>query len=135
MYNVSPRYASEVAQRMAMFARNYPNNPAANYYYALSLRNRTTGAAPDADAQKAETLLVRAVKLNFGMTDAHYQLGLLYEDRQDVPRAIREYEIVTEQRANFAQAHYRLARLYAKTGKADLAAHEFSVVKTLKKEH
>jgi tetratricopeptide (TPR) repeat protein len=135
MYNVSPHYANEVAQRMAMFARNYPNNPAANYYYALSLRNRTTGAAPDADAQKAEALLVKAVKLNFRMTDAHYQLGLLYEDKQDVPKAIREYEIVTEQRANFPQAHYRLARLYAKTGKADLAAREFSVVKALKKEH
>jgi tetratricopeptide (TPR) repeat protein len=135
MYNVSPHYANEVAQRMAMFARNYPNNPAANYYYALSLRNRTTGATPDGDTQKAEALLVKAVELNFQMTDAHYQLGLLYEDRQEVPKAIREYEIVTEQRTNFAQAHYRLARLYAKTGKADLAVREFSVVKTLKKEH
>jgi tetratricopeptide (TPR) repeat protein len=131
MYNVSPHYANEVAQRMATFARNYPNNPAANYYYALSLRDRTNGAAN----QKAEALLVKAVKLNFQMTDAHYQLGLLYEDGQDVPKAIREYEIVTRQQANFTQAHYRLARLYMKTGKADLAAREFSVLKNLKKEH
>jgi tetratricopeptide (TPR) repeat protein len=132
MYNVSPHYAKEVAQRMALFAHNYPDNPAADYYFAISLRDRTSGATPAAEDQKAEALLLKAIKLNFRMTDAHYQLGLLYEDTLNVPKAIREYEIATQQRANFSQAHYRLARLYAKTGKTDLAAHEFALLKTLK---
>jgi tetratricopeptide (TPR) repeat protein len=132
MYNVSPHYAKEVAQRMAQFAHNYPDNAAANYYYAVSLRDRTSGATAAADEQKAETLLLKAIKLNFRMTDAHYQLGLLYEDAKNAPKAIREYEIATQQRSNFSQAHYRLARLYAKLGKTDLAAREFAVLKTLK---
>ena len=132
MYNVSPHYAKEVAQRMAQFAQNYPDNPAANYYFAISLRDRTSGTTPAADDRKAEALLLKAIKLNFRMTDAHYQLGLLYEDMLNVPKAIGEYEVATQQRANFSQAHYRLARLYAKTGKSDLAAREFALLKALK---
>jgi tetratricopeptide (TPR) repeat protein len=132
MYDVSPRYAGEVAQRIALFAHHYPENPAANYYYALSLRHRMNGAGVGDDLQKAQALLVKTIQLNFQMTDAHYQLGLLYEDLLDTPKAIREYEITIEQRASFAQAHYRLARLYAKSGRAELAAREFSALKALK---
>jgi Tfp pilus assembly protein PilF len=68
------------------------------------------------------------------LTDAHLQLGLLYEDMQDTPKAVAEYEIVIQQRASVSQAHYRLARLYQKTGQVELAAKEFATLKKLKQD-
>ena len=46
MYDVAPEQADNVTSRLARFAKLYPDNAGANYYYALSLRRRT--AAPDA---------------------------------------------------------------------------------------
>jgi tetratricopeptide (TPR) repeat protein len=132
MAEISPHYAQETERRMALFASDYPGSAEANYYYAICLRGRTLGGQANADNAKAETLLLNAMRLNPQLTDAHYQLGLLYEDTQQDAGAIREYEVAIRQRPNFSKAHYRLARLYLKTGKKQLATREFSVVETLK---
>jgi len=75
MHDVSEQFAGDVTKRLAHFVKIYPDNAAANYYYALSLRKGSRGSQAE-----AETHLVRAVKLNPAYTEAHYELGLLYED-------------------------------------------------------
>ncbi|MGH9696618.1 MAG: tetratricopeptide repeat protein, partial [Bryobacteraceae bacterium] len=123
MYNISPQYANEVAKRLARFVQLYPENAAANYYYALSLQAR------------GESYLQKAVQLDPAFTDAHYHLGLLYEDAGATGKAMAQYEIVIRQRPGFSQAHYHLARLYQKSGKSDLARKEFALLETLKAQN
>jgi tetratricopeptide (TPR) repeat protein len=120
VYNLSPQYANEVAKRLARFVALYPDNAAANYYYALSLGSR------------GERYLQKAVQLDPAFTDAHYQLGLLSEGAGEPAKAIAQYQIAIRQRPAFSQAHYRLARLYQKSGQPDRAKKEFALLKTLK---
>jgi tetratricopeptide (TPR) repeat protein len=117
MQDISPQYKSEVGRRLAHFAELYPKNAAANYYYGLSLGPR------------GEPYLERTVQLDPGFTEAHYRLGLLYEDGGAMTKAIAQYEIAVEQRPDFSQAHYHLARLYQKSGKRELAKKEFALIK------
>jgi len=132
MYDVAPEKADEVTRRLAKFAREYPNNAAANYYYALSLRRRTTAGASASANQQAEKLLQTAVKLAPRWAEAHYELGLLYEDESKIDDAIREYHAAVQLRPQFAKAHYRLALLYKKKGQAQLARTEFQAFEQLK---
>lgn len=120
MYDTSPQYATEVGKHLAHFAQLYPENVAANYYYALSLGNR------------GESYLQKAIQLNPSFTDAHYQLGVLHENNGAIAKAIAEYEVAVKQRPDFSKAHYRLARLYQKSGKTELARREFAASKSLK---
>ncbi len=132
MYDVAPEKADEVTRRLARFAREYPDNAAANYYYALSLRRRTTeGGAAGAD-REAEELLHKAIKLSPEWADPHFQLGLLYEDEALPDNAIREYRTAVRLEPKLAKAHYRLAHLYEKKGQSQLAKAELRTFEALK---
>lgn len=129
MYDISAPYAAAVSTRLARFVERYPDSPAANYYYALSLRKRALGGLTE---QKAEVSLRRAVQADPEFTAAHFQLGLSYEDRGAFNEAIAQYQIAIRQEPSLEKAHYRLARLYAKEGKTAAARVEFAVVEKLK---
>jgi tetratricopeptide (TPR) repeat protein len=130
MYDVSPAMADEVTRRLAHFAALYPDNARANYYYALSLRQRTLngGVSSDSDAKR---LLIKAVAIDPQFADAHYELGVLYQDEGAVEKAILEYETAVRLRPGLKPAHYRLGRLYADRGQAELARREFQIVRSL----
>jgi tetratricopeptide (TPR) repeat protein len=133
MYDVSPQYASEVTKRLEGFARAYPHNAAANYYYALSLRQRSNAAGQNEAQAEAEKLLLRAVKLKPDYADAQFELGLLYEDEKQDAKAIRQYEIAIHLGGkNLAKAHYRLGRLYQQSGQAAEAQKEFDAFEALR---
>ena len=129
MYDVSPHYAEAVASRLARFVQIYPQNPAANYYYALSLRRFPSDS--NGGRRGAEKFLLRAVQLKPDFADAHYELGLLYDEQSHTSLAVREYELATRQRADFAKAHYRLAQLYRKQGLEEQARKEFRTFERL----
>jgi Tfp pilus assembly protein PilF len=76
--------------------------------------------------------LLRAIELRPGFTDAHYELGVLYQDLQEDRKAIGQLEIAVKQRPNFVQAHYHLAQLYKRVQRPDLARQEFSRIEALK---
>lgn len=132
MYDVAPDKAGEVDQRLAHFAREYPDNAAANYYYALSLRRRTTGDHSAAANREAEEFLRKASSLNPSWADPHYQLGLLCDDEARFDEAIREYQVAVKLRPDLATAHYRLAQLYQKRGERESAQAEFHAFEKLK---
>ncbi len=132
MYDVSPRFAGEVTKRLDHFARVYPGNAAASYYYALSLRKRALTPGPDGSSGEAEKLLLRAVRLNPNYAEAHLELGLLYEDEKQESRAIEQYEAVIRiHGADVGRAHYRLGRLYQREGQTALARKEFDAFEAL----
>lgn len=132
MHDVVPEKADQVVSRLGLFARRYPNNPAANYYYALSLRQRATAGNVSARNNEAEKLLLRTTKLKPDWPEPHYELALLYEDESRADKATLEYQRTIQLRPEFAKAHYHLARLYKKAGKPQMAQTEFKAFEALK---
>jgi tetratricopeptide (TPR) repeat protein len=91
----------------------HPNNAQVNYAYAVSLWKRTqTAAADDATLLKVQKHLLRAVQLDPKLTDAHFQLALLYEQRGELSSAIRELEIAVRLEPGAPLYHYRLGHAY-----------------------
>jgi len=132
MYDVSPELADQVTKRLERFAELYPNNAAANYYYALSLRKRNLTPGVTGSPQKIEALLKKSIALRADFAPAHLQLALLYSDENRVADAIGEFEQAVRLDAGLKSAHYHLAQLYAQEGNAERSHQEFQVFKTLK---
>jgi tetratricopeptide (TPR) repeat protein len=131
MHDVSPELADEVTRRLAHFVDLYPNNAAANYYYALSLRKRNLTAELTGSQEKVETLLKRSVALRADFAAAHFQLGLLYSDEKRFAKAINELEAAVRLDPGLKSAHYRLAQLYAQEGKPERSRQEFQAFRSL----
>ena len=139
--------------RLARFVQLQPENALANYYYAVSLWKQSAALAGDGtDKDNAnhnsnsrsahvESLLLKAVHLDPKLGAAYLQLGILYSRGADFSRAIPEYrkaidvssEEVSPQLANppidetLAEAHYRLAQAYLRTGDKAHAQEELEV--------
>lgn len=73
-----------------------------------------------ADADK----LRQAIKLNPQMHDAHIELGSVLEAQRDFPGAIAAFRSAASLAPKNPIPHYRLARLYARTGEPDKAEAE-----------
>ena len=131
MYDISPELADQVTQRLARFVELYPNNSAASYYYALSLRKRNLTPGLTGSQKKVETLLKKSVALQADFAPAHFQLGLLYSDEDRVTEAIRELEEAVRLSPGLKPAHYRLAQLYAHQGQTERSRQEFAIFKSL----
>lgn len=128
---VSPDLEDQVDRRLQDFAERYPENAAANYYYALSLWDRG-GGREGRNLDQIETSLRKAEMLDSGWYEPHYQLGVLYESEKRYTEAIHEIQTTTRIEPEFAPAHFRLAVLYSRTGNGSKAAAEASIVKRLK---
>ncbi len=132
MQDVSPAMAGAVRERLAGFASRHPKNAAANYYYALSLWQRFGQEATAGQAAQVEALLKRAAALDPGMSAAHLQLGILYEDTARARLAIQSYRAALRIDPNLGQAHYRLARLYRRAGQKELAERHLAAYRKLR---
>src|ERR1019366_9158926 len=81
-------------ERLARFAQLQPDNALANYYYAVSLwkgSSKEPAIPGDNNAEhsvQVESLLLKALHLDPKLGDAYLQLGILYAQRADFPRAI-----------------------------------------------
>jgi tetratricopeptide (TPR) repeat protein len=130
MYDVAPELSGDVTRRLKRFATLYPQNAAANYYYALALTNRALPGNPAHKAQAME-FLKKATLDDPAFADAHYQLALAYDEAGMDVRAIEELKLSIKLRPSLKSAHYRLAQLYAKRGETALASREYAAVKSL----
>ena len=152
---------SEVpVERLRRFAELQPDNALANYYYAVSLWKQSASAADagrdtsrdnDHDNERSarvESLLQKAVHLDPKLGAAYLQLGILYSQRKDFPRAISAYqkaievspEAVSPEQATpeinetLEVAHYRLAQAYLRTGNKTRAQEELQLHGRLSKQ-
>lgn len=72
-------------------------------------------------ANLAVDSLEKAVKLVPANPNSHFQLGLAYEQLNDLARAGQELQTALKLAPNFGSAKFAQARLFAKSGKLDVA--------------
>jgi tetratricopeptide (TPR) repeat protein len=134
MQSVEGPPSAESVERLRRFAELQPDNALANYYYAVSLWKKSAGAVDarrdNERSARVESLLRKALHLDPKLGAAYLQLGILYAQRKDFPRAISAYqkaiEVSPEQFSSqhgspegdetLEVAHYRLAQAYLRTG-------------------
>lgn len=127
---VSPELGRQVDDRLKGFAERYPDNPAANYEYAVSLWDRK-GGEEGKNHDEIERLLAKAIAKAPKWFEPHYQLGLVYESEAKYVDAIREMRRACALEPAFKPAHFRLAGLYKRIGDQQHAALEAMKAKQL----
>lgn len=125
--------SDQITDRLHRFATLDPQNPQANYYYAVALwkQRKLDGAALVA---QEESLLAKSIQLDGAFPPAHLQLGIVYADQRDFPHAIAEYQQAILLAPQMEEAHYRLAQAYRASGDAGEAKAEFHLYQQLAKE-
>jgi tetratricopeptide (TPR) repeat protein len=121
-----------VAERLGRFARLQPENPLANYYFAVSLWKQRKSSD---DLVQVETLLLKAIHLDPKLDIAYVQLGTLYAERGHSTQAIAAYEKAEILNPQLVEAHYRLAQAYRQTGEKTKAQRELQLYGETSKQH
>jgi predicted Zn-dependent protease len=134
-YTISPHQAEDVIQRFRRYSELRPTNALAQYYYAMSLWKGKRAEDTSMDFHEVESLLQKAVMLDPELTEAHMQLGNLYAEQHEYAKSIPEYERALELNKNLPDAHYRLARDYARIGQKDRAQSEIAVYQQLRAQY
>jgi cytochrome c-type biogenesis protein CcmH/NrfG len=113
--------------RLRRFAQLQPENALANYYYALALWKRRTGTQDASTSEQVESLLQKVLRLDPHLAKAYFQLGVLYSEKKDLPRAISSYESAVRIDHQMPEAHYRLAQAYAVAGDKEKSRKEIAL--------
>jgi tetratricopeptide (TPR) repeat protein len=132
IYGVAPELASAVTERLAGFVKAHPQNAMAHLYYALSVWRGARGRSEPEDLRRVETLLTRAVTLDPTLARGFLELGILLSDQERYAEAVEQLRRATTLQPGVAQAHYRLAQAYRRTGQTALAEKELQIFQTLK---
>lgn len=125
MYGVVPSLGGEITERLARFAKAHPRNAVAQYHYAMSLWKGV--ATPPTDLRPVEALLRRAVALDRKFAKGFLELGILLSDQQRYQDAVAQLQAAARLEPDLAQAHYRLAQAYQRTGQKALAGKELEI--------
>jgi len=114
-------------ERLKRFVKLQPENALANFYYGVNLWKRRKGPDDTEAAGRAESYLRRAVELDPKLGVGYLQLGVLYSEGKDFPRAISSYQNAIHASPQLEEAHYRLAQAYKRTGEKEKAEEELRV--------
>lgn len=123
-----------VVERLGRFARLQPENALANYYYALGLWKQHNGPQDNASLAQVESFLQSAVRLDPTLGSGYLQLGIVYAERNDIPKAIAAYEKAIAATPKLPEAHYRLAQAYKRVGDEPGAQKEMQAFRQISKE-
>ncbi len=134
MQIVDTSESQAVLARLERFARLQPDSAPANYYYALGLWRRRQSSENRDSRLQVESLLENAVRLDPKLAPAFLQLGVLYEEQAELPKAIPAYQKAIAADPQLAEAHYRLAHAYRRTGDQSKAAEEIKLYDQISKK-
>lgn len=123
-----------LTERLERFAKFYPENAWANYYYATSLWKQRIGQEDAAAAAKVEMLLEKAVHLDPDLGAAFLELGVIHADQGEIPKAISAFESAIKASPSLEEAHYRLAQAYRKVGDLAKAEKEIELYRQLSRD-
>lgn len=127
---VSPELAAEVDRRLGDFAERLPENPATNYYYALSLWEQDGGQEVN-NLSMVESLMRKAESKAPNWYEPHFELGMIYKSDKRFAEAIQEMQRAEEIEPEFSPAHFQFAILYGRMGDKQNAAREAAIVKRI----
>jgi Flp pilus assembly protein TadD len=116
-------HLEEITKAYEAWAASNAQNAEAQLLLAKAL------LAANSRDERAESLLRRSIAINATDWEAHYELGVLLENRHDYATAARELQRAIELDAKQPMPHYHLARVYDRLGEperanAERAAHE-----------
>jgi len=121
----APNALACIEPRMERYVRLRPESAAARYLYAIALLKPQGSASEAKTVSLAESLLKRAIELNPKCADAYMELGILAAQRKDLPGAIHFYAQAINADPTMADAYYRLANAYERTGESEKAKAAF----------
>lgn len=123
-----------IEPKLARFVQQEPGNSVANYLYAMSILKHQE-ASPNKEAvQQASSLLTKAVTIDPKCSEAYLQLGVLAASQRSFDKAIDFYKKAIEADPQLADAHYRLAMAYDRTGQPSKAKQELQLHDQIKQE-
>ena len=131
MYGVSPAQSDEITRRLARFVQLKPRDANGQYYYAMSLWRAPAGDAGP-DLARIEALLRKATTLDARHAKARVQLGILLSEQRRWREAIEALQAAVALEPDLAQAHFRLAQAYRRTGETARADRELATFEALK---
>jgi tetratricopeptide (TPR) repeat protein len=134
MQNAEIVHSTGFMEKMERFSKLQPENPLANYYYAVALWKRGNDSADAPTAAQIESLLNKAIHLNPKLDVAYLQLGILYGAGGNFPKAIAAYQKARDVSPELEEPHYRLADAYRRVGEKTKAEHELQLFKELTKK-
>jgi len=114
-----------IEQKLARFVRDQPEDPLANYLYAMAVWKRREQPADNQDLEQVEALLTKAVTIDSNCAEAYLQLGILYSSQRSYEMAIDFYMKAIKADPELAEAHYRLGVAYDRTNEPAKAKQEF----------
>jgi tetratricopeptide (TPR) repeat protein len=123
-----------IEQKLAQFVTQRPNDPLANYFYAMAIWKQGGPGADPATLAHIESLLNTAVTLDSKCSDAWLQLGVLQATRRDYPKAIGYYSKAIEANPQMSEAHYRLGIAYDRIGEKEKAAEQLRLHDEIEKQ-
>jgi tetratricopeptide (TPR) repeat protein len=129
----APNPLSCIEPKLARFAEQQPGNPLANYYYAMAIWKEQAQPNDQHSLQQVETLLTKAVTLDVNCADAYLQLGIIHYSQHDFEKAIGFYVRAIAANPELAEAYYRLAVAYDRTGEREKARREFQLHDEIRK--
>jgi Flp pilus assembly protein TadD len=132
--SVETTQSQGLVERLQRFATLQPDNPQANYYYAISLWKQRKDPDDAKTTADVESLLNRCVRLDPKFALAYLQLGILSFDSKNFSQAIADYKKAIESNPKLEEAHYRLAQAYRRAGEQSKAQQELEIYNQLSKQ-
>jgi tetratricopeptide (TPR) repeat protein len=124
-----------IEEHLARFVALEPQNPWANYYYAMSLRKDRNSFGNAEDTDRVKSLLLTAVRLDPKLGLAYLELGIVYSQQKDFPKAISALQHAIEVDPKSDNAHYRLAQVYRLAGETSKAQTELQSYEQISKQN
>jgi len=121
----------ELIDRLHQFVTIQPQNPQANYYYAVALWKQNRGR--NTSDSQIEALLNNAARLDPNLAPAQLQLGIVKSEQGDESSAIAHFSRVIQIDPQNQEAHFRLSQAYRKQGQAEKARQELRIYQELSK--
>ncbi len=106
---------------LTALAQKHPHNANLNLYAATAILHRPGDAQ---NQEVAQQLLQNALKSDPTLPDAHYELGVLLQQKSKWAESIQPLQAALAEDPNYARAHYRLGLAYSRTGRRQDAEKE-----------
>lgn len=113
-----PARLEEATRLFAVYERNDPSDFEGYLLHAKALNARAV------EPENARKLLEKAIAMQPGSADAHFELGELLERLRRYPEAAAEFERAAALNPNEPATHYKLSRLYQRLNKPEAAIAE-----------